>query len=204
MDSEGRTANYPHFYRKSEAKLAREQKKLSRMTKGSANYQKQLKRVQKTAKKIRNQRKDFVNKEALKLSREYDAVAVENLALRSLSGSLRLGKNLHDNGFGMFRTRLESKLRDKGSVLVRIDKYYPSTKTCHCCGAHNPEIKLGILSWTCPECGANLDRDVNAAINIRNEGKRIFADYYRAVLEKEEKAATIAAQRSEFRHKKRN
>ena len=204
VDSEGRTANYPHFYRKSEAKLAREQKKLSRMTKGSANYQKQLKRVQKTSKKIRNQRRDFINKEALKLSRENDAVAVENLDLRSLSGSLRLGKNLHDNGFGMFRTRLENKLRDKGSVLVRIDKYYPSTKTCHCCGAHNPEIKLGILSWTCPECGANLDRDVNAAINIRNEGKRIFADYYRAVLEKEEKAATIAAQRSEFRHRKRN
>jgi len=204
VDSEGRKANYPHFYRKFEAKLAREQKKLSRMTKGSANYLKQLTKVQKIAKKIRNQRKDFINKEALKLSGEYDAVAVEDLDLRSLSGSLRLGKNLHDNGFGMFRTRLENKLRDKGSVLVKVDRFYPSTKTCHCCGNHNPEIVLGVTKWVCPSCGAELDRDENAAINIRNEGRRIFADYYKDVLKKEEQDALRAEQRSEYRHRKRS
>ena len=203
VDSEGRKANYPHFYRKSENRLAREQRKLSRMTKGSSNYQKQLKKVQRKSLKIRNQRKDFINKEALKLSREYDAVAVEDLDLRKLSKSLSLGKKLHDNGFGQFRTKLENKLRDKGSVLVRVDRYYPSTKTCHCCGAYHPGITLGIKTWTCPNCGTNHDRDENAAINIRKEGIRIFADYYKAVLKKEELAEMMAIQRSEYRHRKR-
>lgn len=203
VDSEGRKANYPHFYRKSENRLAREQRKLSRMTKGSLNYQKQLKKVQRKSLKIRNQRKDFINKEALKLSREYDAVAVEDLDLRKLSKSLSLGKKLHDNGFGQFRTKLENKLRDKGSVLVRVDRYYPSTKTCHCCGAYHPGITLGIKTWTCPNCGTNHDRDENAAINIRKEGIRIFTDYYKAVLKKEELAEMMAIQRSEYRHRKR-
>ena len=204
VDSEGRKANYPHYYREAQAKLAKEQRKLARMQKGSANYEKQLRKVQKISVKIRNQRKDFINKEALALSRDYDAVAVEDLDLRKLAKSLHLGKNLHDNGFGMFRTRLEHKLRDKGSVLVRIDRFYPSTKTCHCCGYCNPEIVLGITQWICPSCGAELDRDENAAINIRNEGKRIFADYYKEVLKKEEQDALRAEQRSEFRHRKRS
>ena len=204
VDSEGRKANYPHYYRKSESKLAREQRILSRMKKGSSNYKKQLLRVQRSGKKIRNQRNDFINKEALKLSCEYDAVAVENLNLRNMSKSLKLGKNLNDNGFGQFRTRLETKLREKGYVLVKIDRYYPSTKTCHCCGTKNPEIKLGISKWVCPVCGAELDRDENAAINIRNEGKRIFAEYYMEVLKKEELARARADRRSEFRHRKRN
>ena len=203
IDSEGRKANYPHFYRESEAKLAREQKKLSRMTKGSSNYRKQLLKIQKTGAKIRNQRKDFINKEALRLSEEYDAVAVEDLDLRNLSKSLRLGKNLHDNGFGQFRNRLENKLRDKGSVLVKIDRFYPSTKTCHCCGYYNEEIRLGITKWICPGCGTELDRDENAAINIRDEGKRSFADYYKTVLKKEEQVNERAVQRSDFRHRKR-
>ena len=115
-----------------------------------------------------------------------------------------VGKNLNDNGFGQFRTRLETKLREKGSVLVKIDRYYPSTKTCHCCGTKNPEIKLGISKWVCPVCGAELDRDKNAAINIRNEGKRIFAEYDMEVLKKEELAKARADRRSEFRHRKRN
>ena len=204
VDSEGRKANYPHFYQKPESKLAREQRKLSRMQRGSSNYQKQLRKVQKVGAKIRNQRKDFTNKEALRLSRAYDAVAVEDLDLRQLSKSLHLGKRLHDNGFGQFRIKLENKLRDKGSVLVRIDRFYPSTKTCHCCGYVNPEIKLGITEWVCPSCGAELDRDENAAINIRDEGKRIFADYYKTVLKAEELAEMRATQRSEFRHRKRN
>ena len=203
VDSEGRKANYPHFYRKSETKLAREQRKLSRMQKDSSNYRKQLLKVQKIGAKIRNQRKDFINKEALRLSRAYDAVAVEDLDLRQLSKSPNLGKKLHDNGFGQFRTKLENKLRDKGSVLVRIDRYYPSTKTCHCCGYVNPEIKLGITKWVCPSCKTELDRDENAAINICNEGKRIFADYYKTVLKKEELAKIREEQRSEFRHRKR-
>ena len=201
VDSEGRKANYPHYYLISEDKLAREQRKLSHMVKDSSNYKKQLQKVQKKSKKVRNQRRDFINKEALKLSREYDAVAVEDLDLHNLSKELKLGKKLHDNGFGMFRTVLGNKLKAKGSVLVKVDQYYPSTKTCHCCGFCNPEIDLGTKTWICPECGSVHDRDKNAAINIRNEGKRIFAEYFRNSLEEEEAALARAQKRYEYRHR---
>ena len=204
VDSEGRKANYPHYYLKTEAKLSRELRKLSRMVYGKKNYNKQLLKIKKLYKKIANQRRDFINKEALRLSREYDVVVVEDLNLRNLAMSLNLGKKLNDNGFGMFREQLENKLREKGSVLVRTDRFYPSTKTCHCCGSINPEIKLGVTRWICPNCKTLLDRDVNAAINIRNEGIRIFSDYYKSILEKEERSAILAESRSEFRHRKRN
>ena len=201
VDSEGRKANYPHYYLKSEDRLSREQRKLSHMEKGSSNYKKQLLKVQKKSKKVRNQRKDFIHKEALKLSKEYDAVAVEDLDLRNLSKTLSLGKKLHDNGFGQFRTVLGNKLNAKGSVLVKVDRYYPSTKTCHCCGFIIPEIKLGTKKWVCPECGTVHDRDENAAINIRNEGKRIFGEYFRNALEEEEEALIKAKRLSEYRHR---
>ena len=136
VDSEGRKANYPHYYLKTEAKLSRELKKLSRMVFGKKNYNKQLLEIKKLYKKIANQRRDFINKEAYRLSHEYDVVVVEDLNLRNLAMSLNLGKKLNDNGFGMFREQLENKLREKGSVLVRTDRFYPSTKTCHCCGNH--------------------------------------------------------------------
>ena len=117
VDSEGRKANYPHYYLKTEAKLSRELRKLSRMVYGKKNYNKQLLEIKKLYKKIANQRRDFINKEALRLSREYDVVVVEDLNLRNLAMSLNLGKKLNDNGFGMFREQLENKLREKGSVL---------------------------------------------------------------------------------------
>ena len=203
VDSEGRKANYPHYHRKAEDKLAREQRKLSRMGKGSSNYARQLLKVQKIAKKVRNQRKDFIFKEALKLSGEYDVVAVEDIDLRGLSMSLHLGKNLHDNGFGMFRRVLENKLVAKGSVLVKVDRYYPSTKRCSCCGSCNPEVTLGVKSWTCPECGTVHDRDENAAKNIRDEGRRILAESFISYMEKEAESRLRAKQRDEFRHRKR-
>ena len=203
VDSEGRKANYPHYYRKAEDKLAREQRKLSRMEKGSANYVRQLLKVQKIAKKVRNQRKDFIFKEALKLSGEYDVVAVEDIDLRGLSMSLHLGKNLHDNGFGMFRRVLENKLVAKGSLLVKVDRYYPSTKRCSCCGSNNPKVTLGVKSWTCPECGTVHDRDENAARNIRDEGKRTLAEFFISYMEKEAESRLRAKQRDEFRHRKR-
>ena len=203
VDSEGRKANYPHYYRKAEDKLVREQRKLSRMEKGSANYVKQLLKVQKIAKKVRNQRKDFIFKEALKLSGEYDVVAVEDIDLRGLSMSLHLGKNLHDNGFGMFRRVLENKLVAKGSVLLKVDRYYPSTKRCSCCGSNNPEVTLGVKSWTCPECGTVHDRDENAAKNIRDEGRRILAESFISYMEKESESRLRVKQRDEFRHRKR-
>jgi len=199
VDSEGRKANCPKSYRCSEEKLARLQKDLSRMQKGSKNYERQLAKIQRCHVKIRNQRLDFVRKEALRLSREYDVVVVEDINLRAIGGSLHLGKNLHDNGFGMFRDHLERKLREKGSILVKVDKWFPSTKTCSVCGYVNPEVKLGVQEWECPECGTVHQRDPNAAVNIREEGKRSFISYFRNAMDEEEKAR----QRAEKLHSAR-
>ena len=202
VDSEGRKANYPHYYRKSEEKLARLQRQLSHMQKDSQNYKKQLKKIQALHKKIANQRKDFVNQEAAYLSRDYDVVAVEDLDLRAMGGALTLGKNLHDNGFGMFRTQLDHKLEAKGSLLVKVSRSFPSTKRCHCCGFVNKDVVLGVTEWVCPNCGEFHDRDENAAINICNEGRRIFPVYCQNRLAEQQTARNKAAALSEGRKNK--
>ena len=183
VDSEGGRANYPHYYRLSENKLAREQRKLSRMVKGSANYKKQQLVISRLHKKISNQRLDFVRKEAAYLVSKYDVVVVEDIDLRAMGGALSLGKNLHDNGFGMFRRILADKLEQKGSVLVKTDRFFPSTKTCSCCGYINADITLGIREWDCPECGTHHDRDENSASNIKMEGRRILLAFLKNKLE---------------------
>jgi putative transposase len=82
-----------------------------------------------------------------------------------------------DNGWGMFLRMLEYKLRDRGGVLIRVDRWYPSSQTCSCCGYKNPEVKdLSVRKWTCPECGAVHDRDINAAENILKEGLRVYRE----------------------------
>ena len=203
VDSEGRKANYPHYYRKSEEKLARMQRKLSRMQKGSNNYKRMLAKVQKLHKKIANQRKDFIEQESCHLARTYDVVAVEDIDLRAMGSTLSLGKNLHDNGFGMFRCALQRKLNAKGSVLVKVSRSYPSTKTCSCCGYINRAVILGVDEWDCPDCGTHHLRDVNAAVNIRNEGRRVFLEYFAASIEEEAAAEKKAKALSEGRRKKK-
>lgn len=199
VDSEGRIANCPHYYVKAEAKLARLQRQLSHKkggkegTENSKNYEKQKRRIKRLHVKIKNQRKDFVNKEAKKLVDSYDVIVVEDIDLRAMGSALTLGKNLHDNGFGMFRVRLAQKLEQKGSVLVKIDKFYPSTKTCSCCGYVNPEVTLGVSIWICPHCHTEHMRDINAAVNICEEGKREFLDFFKQWLEEDGKAKARAA-----------
>lgn len=203
VDSEGQKANAPHAYMKSLEKLQRLEKKLSRMVKGSKNYERMRQRIAKLHVHIANQRKDFTNKEARKLADRYDVVVVEDINLHAMGQTLHLGKKLNDNGFGMFRTTLDRMLRKKGSVLVRTDRWYPSTKTCHHCGCVNHDVKLGIKEWTCPVCGAVLDRDVNAAINIREKGKEVFVQYFLQELQEEQSSRARAAKLSEARkHKK--
>lgn len=96
--------------------------------------------------------------------------------MRTMSQVLRLGKSTMDNGFGIFRSMLEYKLSDKGKHLVKVDKFFASTKTCNNCGAINKDMTLGTRQWTCPACGAVHDRDYNAAKNILDEGLRIMKD----------------------------
>lgn len=169
VDSQGVVADMPHFYREAETRLAREQRVLSLMKRGSSNYRKQRRKVAKCYERVANCRKDWLHKRSKELADAWDYICVEDINLRGMAGSLKLGKSTNDNGFGMFRTLLQYKLAERGKVLVKIDKWFPSSKMCSACGAINKELALKDREWTC-ECGAHHDRDVNAAINIRNRG----------------------------------
>lgn len=170
VDSNGKVANYPQFYRQSEEKLAKEQRKLSRMKVGSRNYDEQLHKVQLLHEHIANQRKNFCHTVSAAIAKQYDAVFVEDINLRGLAGSLKLGKSTNDNGFGMFRTMLEYKLTSQGKTFAKIDKWYPSSKTCSVCGFVKEDLMLTDRVWTCSACNTTHNRDHNAAINIRNVG----------------------------------
>lgn len=175
VDSQGVEADMPHFYRQAEEHLAREQRKLSKMKKGSSNYQKQKRRVALAHEKVRNQRKDWQHKKSRELADKWDIVCVEDINYQVMSGGLYLGKATQDNGFGQFRTLLAYKLAEQGKKLVTIDKWFPSSKMCRYCGYIHSELTLSDRVWVCPSCGEIVLRDTNAAINIRNAGVALIA-----------------------------
>lgn len=172
VDSNGESPEVPRAFRTMEKKLAREQRKLSHMVRGSKNYEEQKRRIEKLHEHASNQRKDFCHKQSRKIANSYNVVCVEDIDLRAMSRTLRLGKATLDNGFGMFREFLQYKLEEAGKHFVVIDKWYPSTKTCHICGGYNGDVQLGQSEWVCTACGATIQRDYNAALNIRDEGFR--------------------------------
>ena len=170
--SDGKRADYPKFFRQAEERLAREQRKLSHCEKGSRNYVKQKKRVAKVHEKIRNQRKDYLHKLSRSLADGYDIIGVEDIDMKTMSRSLHFGKSVMDNGFGMFRTMLAYKLEERGGELIRVGRNFPSSKRCSCCGRIREDMTLADRIYIC-DCGNVMDRDVNAAINIRLEAMRL-------------------------------
>ena len=171
--SDGSRADYPMYYRNARERLAREQRKLSRCRKGSRNYDKQKRRVALCHEKVRNQRKDFQHKLSHRIAEQYDAAAVEDIDMKAMSKGLHFGKNVMDNGFGQFREKLSYKLEDRGKHLIVIGRFYPSSKRCSVCGRVKKELRLDERIYIC-SCGNCMDRDINAAINIREEGRRIL------------------------------
>ena len=177
VDSDGNHLDMPTYYQDSLTKLAKEQRKLSRMKKDSSHYQKQLMRIKNLHEHIANQRKDFLHKVSRKLANTYDYVFVENLDLKEMSErktDLKLGISIFDLGYGTFLNYLKYKLEWLNKKLVKIDKYYPSSQLCSSCGYRKTDLKLDKRSWICPECGARHNRDFNAAINIKKEGIRMI------------------------------
>ncbi len=170
--SDGTRAEYPKYFRQAEEKLAREQRKLSHCVKGSRNYAKQKRKVALVHEKVKNQRKDFLHKMSRKLADEYDVIGVEDIDMKAMSRSMHFGKSVMDNGFGMLRTMLSYKLEDRGKELVKADRFYPSSKRCSRCGRIKESLALSDRIYRC-ECGCELDRDVNAAINIKLETMRL-------------------------------
>ena len=180
VDSNSHKCDMPHCFRENQSKLRKAQKRLSRKigsNKGetkSKNYLKQLNKVNKIHTSIANQRKDFLHKKSRELANTYDVVIVEDIDMKNISQGLRLGKATMDNGFGYFRNLLKYKLERNGGILVKVDKWFPSTKTCSCCGNKVKSIPLGQRVYICDKCGMVIDRDYNAALNIKNEGIRIL------------------------------
>ena len=173
-DSNGNEPAYPRYYRQAEERLKREQRKLSLMQKGSKNRSKQRIKVANLHEKVANQRKDFLHKQSRQIVNAYDCVCIENLDMKSMSQSLNFGKSVTDDGWGMFVTFLKYKLEETGKRLVKVNKFFASSQICNVCGYKNTATKnLSIRAWDCPKCGTHHDRDINAAINIRNEGMRL-------------------------------
>lgn len=175
VDDKGNVGSNHKFYRESQKKLAKAQHNLSRKIKQSNNYIKQQRKVGKIHRHIANQRLDNLHKLSTEIANQYDVVCVESLNMRSMSNKgFGNGKATMDNGYGMFLTLLEYKLADRGKLLVKVDKWFPSSQICHRCGAVHKEMKdLTIRTMRC-DCGLTIGRDQNAAINIRNEGLRIL------------------------------
>lgn len=175
VDSEeGKTANSPRFYRQALEKLAKEQRVLSRRKQGSQRWHKQRLKVAKLHEKIANQRKDFLHKESHKLAKRYDCVVIEDLNMKGMSQALHFGKSVSDQAWGMFTRFLQYKLEDQGKKLIKIDKWFPSSKTCSSCGHIKDSLSLSDRIFHC-DCGCVADRDWNASINIKNEGLRMLA-----------------------------
>ncbi|MEN1939016.1 RNA-guided endonuclease TnpB family protein [Paenibacillus sp. 102] len=173
VSSEGEKANYPKFYREMLDQLAKAQRVLSRRTKGSERWNKQRIRVAKLHEKVANQRKNFLHHKSKKLATHFDVVAIEDLNMKGMSQALHFGKSIADNGWGMFISFLAYKLHEQGKHLVKIDKWFPSTKTCSSCGSVR-DMPLSERVYSCT-CGINLDRDYNSAINIKHEAIRLVA-----------------------------
>ena len=195
MDSNGKCADMPHYYRKAQRRLKRVQKKLSRQIESHIvgyrakrrpvydrklsdckNVQKQQKKLAKLSEHVANQRKDFLHKQSTAIAKQYDVVCVEDLNMKSLSNKgFGNGKATLDNGYGMFLTFLQYKLKEQGKYLVKVDKFFPSSQICSDCGYKDESVKdLKVRHWKCPCCGEDHDRDVNAAVNIRKEGLRML------------------------------
>ena len=182
VSSDGKSAGYPGYYRQALKKLEREQRKLSRCEKGSKNRNKQRIKVAKLHERVANQRKDFLHKLSRQTANAADVVCIEDLDMKGMSKALNFGKSVSDNGFGIFVSMLDYKLKERGKQLIRIDRWFPSSKMCSECGRVKESLLLSERIYNCEYCGACIDRDLNASINIRNEGARkLFENMNRTV-----------------------
>jgi putative transposase len=167
----------PRFYRRGARKLRRAQRTFSRRVKGSRNKAKARANVARVHHRVANQRADFVHKLSTTLVTTHHAVCIEDLNVRGLART-KLAKSVADAVMGMLRRFLEYKGQWYGVHVVVVDRFYPSTQLCHVCGFKNAALTLSDRTWRCPSCGSVHDRDLNAALNIRDEGLRILAVGY--------------------------
>src|SRR5690606_20464248 len=167
--SDGRKIGNRRGLRRAERRLRKAQQALSRKAKGSNNRAKAVVKVARAHARVADARRDFAHQLSTRIVRENQAVMVEDLAVKGLART-RLAKSVHDAGWGQFTQMLTYKAARHGRTLVKVDRWFPSSKLCSACGAVAVSMPLNVRSWACP-CGAVHDRDVNAAKNILAAGR---------------------------------
>jgi putative transposase len=172
--SDGSHVPNPHYFIEAQQQLRKQQKRLSRMIKGSNNYIKQKKKVAKIHAKIANQRKDFQHKESKKLTDENQILCIEDLNVRGMIKNRKLAKHIADAAWYQFRNFLTYKAERKGRTLVVVDRFYASSKICSHCDKKKEVLTLDERTWVCLSCGKKHGRDENAALNLEKEGLRIL------------------------------
>jgi putative transposase len=183
ITSEGYKYKNNRYTKTYENKLKKHQQHLSRKTYGSNRYLKQKLKVATIYKKITNSRLDNLHKVSTDLIRKYDLIVLEDLNIKGIIKNHKLSKHIADASWSKFIELLKYKAEWNEKEIVRIDRFFPSSKTCNCCGYINQNLKLNMREWTCPSCNTKLDRDLNASQNILNEGYKIISsgiDDYRS------------------------
>lgn len=178
ITSDGVKYSNPKYLQQSLNKLAKLQRELSRKTRGGSNWNKTRIKIARQYEKIRNQRQDFLQKLSTELIRENDIICIEDLNISEMIQNNRkdMRRNIGDVSWCKFTRQLQYKADWYGRIIIKVGRYFASSQTCSCCGKKFPITKdLGVRQWICPNCKSILDRDINAAINILNEGLKQIA-----------------------------
>src|SRR5579884_124585 len=175
VTSDGEAIGNPKFFARDEKKLARAQRRLCKKKQGSRNREKARRKVARIHARIADRRRNYQHQLSTRMIRENQTICVESLAVKNMVKNHKLSKSIHDVGWGEFVRQLEYKSEWYGRNLIKIDRWYPSSKTCHDCKHVVEDLPLDVREWVCPECGISHDRDINAAKNILAEGLSVSA-----------------------------